>query len=235
MIEKKSIIAIVPARGGSKGLPMKNIIPIQGKPLIEYTLCEAQKSKYIDKITISTDSIQIADIAENLGFPVSFMRPRELATDFAPSEDVIMNAIEYHEESGDCFDILLLLQPTSPLRTVEHIDQAISLFLDFPQATSLISVAKVRQYPHWMKVLSPDGWLKSFLGGQKRNTRRQDLPDLYYPNGAIYLATVEHFKKHQSFNTGYMLPYVMGEKYSFDIDGEIDAKIVEMIMRNNIQ
>ena len=228
MIEKKSIIAIVPARGGSKGLSMKNIIPIQGKPLIEYTLCEAQKSKYIDKITISTDSIQIADIAANLGFPVSFMRPAELATDFASSEDVIMNAIEYHEESGDYFDILLLLQPTSPLRTVEDIDGAVNKCIEL-NAPACVSVCEADQSPYWMYT-QENSRLRPIID-EPLVKRRQELPRVYVLNGAVYVAQSEWLRTTRNFMTADTVAHTMPPNRSQDLDSERDFKELEMYFK----
>lgn len=230
MIKGAKILAIVLARGGSKGIPRKNIFPILGRPLIEYTIKEAKKSNFIDKIIVSTDDIEIAEIVKKYGIKVPFLRPKELAEDTTSSEDAILHAINWLESNGEDYDIVILLQPTSPLRRKDHIDRAIIEFLNDENANSLISVTNVRQYPHWMKMKTKNGYLKNFFNENNSNIRRQDIPELLYPNGAIYLADVNCFKNSKSFTSGKVLPFFMEEKDSFDIDDYLDIKIIEMIM-----
>lgn len=231
-IEGSKILALITARGGSKGIPNKNIINLEGKPLIGYTIEAAQKSSYISRIVVTTDDPKIAKESQLLGADVPFLRPAEFALDTSPSEDAILHAINWLEDSENCFyDTFVLLQPTSPLRTVYHIDEAIEEYYKSLDAVSLISVTPVKQHPAWMKVLSEDGSLKNYLGDQKRNTRRQDLPELYFPNGAIYLSDVSAFKETHSFVAGKTIPYFMDEVESLDIDTRSDLTIVSAIMR----
>lgn len=231
MKKGKRILAIVLARGGSKGIPRKNIYPVLGRPLIEYTISEAKKSNYIDKIIVSTDDIEIAEIVEKYGIKVPFLRPKELAEDTTSSEDAILHAINWLESNGEEYDIVILLQPTSPLRRKDHIDRAIIEFLNDEKANSLISVTNVKQFPHWMKIITEDGYLKNYFNDSPTNKRRQDIQELVYPNGAIYITRVNEFRTIKSFSYGKVRSFYMDEIDSFDIDNKIDLEIIEMILK----
>lgn len=233
MYKNERIIAIIPARGGSKGIKKKNIYPLLGKPLIEYTIKEAQKSIYLDEILISTDDKEIARIAQKAGGRVPFLRPPKISGDNATSEDVILHSLKWCKDNNHYYDYFVLLEPTSPLRKVKHIDYAIKELLMNKKANTLISVTKVRQHPYQMKIINKFGFLDSYSRAYKGNIRRQDLPGVYIPNGAIYISQISTFNKKISFYGGQTIPYIMKEEDNWDINTYYDIKIVESILKEN--
>jgi CMP-N-acetylneuraminic acid synthetase len=229
----KKILAIIPARGGSKGLPRKNIKPLLGKPLIAWTVEQAKNSKYIDKVVVSTDDEEIAEISKKYGAEVPFLRPKELARDDSPTIDAIIHAINWFEERGEFFDILILLQPTSPLRTTEDIDNAIELFLNNKDALSLISVKENEHPPFWSLEIE-NKFLKPLFGEEYFKKRRQELPKSYMPNGAIFISYVDILKKYKTFYTPKTIAYIMPPERSIDIDNEFDFLLAEFILKNKM-
>ncbi|CAG0943299.1 CMP-N,N'-diacetyllegionaminic acid synthase [Candidatus Brocadiaceae bacterium] len=230
------VLALITARGGSKGIPGKNIIPIAGRPLLSYAITAALDSRRVDSVVVSTDSLEIARIAVEWGAQVPFLRPKEISGDSASSEDAILHALDWLEaNSGQQFDILILLQPTSPIRTSDDITNALNTFLADPEATSLISVSPSRHHPKLMKVIDESGILRGYEGDIERNFRRQELRDVYCQNGAIYIAEVDHFRNSHSFTTGRVIPYIMSVVSSFEIDEPDDIPIVEaLLLHKNI-
>src|SRR3989339_1726633 len=161
MYKKKNIIAIIPARAGSKGLPGKNIRLLLGKPLISWTIEHALSSKYIDKVIVSTDDRKIAEISRKCGAAVPFIRPAKLATDKAKGIDVILHAVRWFEKKRNKFDLIMLLQPTSPLRTAGDIEAAIELLFE-KKAGAVVSVCETEHHPLWSNILPKDGNMKNF-------------------------------------------------------------------------
>ena len=232
MINGKTVLAIIPARGGSKGIPRKNIRLLSGKPLITWTIDEAKKSKYIDKTIVSTDSQEIANIAIKYGVEIPFIRPTELAKDETPSSDVIINTLQWFERNqNQKFDLLILLQPTSPLRNSYQIDAALKDFISNPSNKCLVSVKEVEESPYWMKIIDTDHYLKNFTLKQNNFTRRQDLPKVYILNGAIYIMRTADFMNYKSFNVDNTIPFLMDKKTSIDIDSEEDFVLAEVIVK----
>ena len=232
MINGKSVLAIIPARGGSKGIPRKNIKPLAGKPLIVWTIEEAKKSKYIDRIIVSTDLQEIASISAKYGAEVPFIRPEELADDETPSSDVIVHAIKWLGiNQNQKFDILILLQPTSPLRNATQIDVAFENFISNPSNKCLVSVKEVEESPYWMKIINDDHYLKNFTLKQDNFTRRQDLPKIYILNGAIYIMRTVDFMSCESFDVDNTVPLLMDKKTSIDIDTEDDFVLAEISVK----
>ena len=227
MINNKKILAIITARAGSKRLPNKNILDLAGKPLIAWTIDEAKKSKYIDKLIVSTDSEKIAEISKKYGTEVPFMRPKELADDNATSIDVIKHAIEFLGK--DKFDYILLLQPTSPLRTIDEIDNAIEMLDDNTKA--VVSVCETEHSPLWSNTLPEDLSMKNFIRSEVKNKRSQDLPKYYRLNGAIYIAETKYFYKNNGFLGDKTKAYIMPQQSSIDIDSEIDFKLCEILIK----
>lgn len=226
------ILAIIPARSGSKGIKNKNIVDVNGKPLIYYSIKEALKSNYISDVIVSTDSEEIAKIAKNLGAEVPFMRPSFLATDMSRIIDTIIYTIEKLKEIGQEYDYIVLLQPTQPLRRSWHIDEAIELIIN-KKETSLVSVSKVKEHPILIRKIDDNGYVKNLLN-EGSTKRRQDFEDFYKVNGAIYINKIdENLIKDTSFNDN-KLAYIMDEKYDLDIDEPNDLYIAE-IMLNNIE
>lgn len=214
MINGRRVLAIVPARGGSKGLPSKNTRMCAGKPLIHWTLEAAKKSKYIDRTIVSTDSTEIIDVARSIGADVPFTRPAELARDDSTMSDVVLHAVDWAKPHG--FDVLLLLQTTSPLRNSNHIDAALEQFENTaePDAT-LVSVMPAPPKSAWL-LRSSGEYIDFAISHEKAPKSRQELPQLYYPNGAIYVARVSGFTG--AFFTDHTRAFVMSPDDSIDID-----------------
>jgi CMP-N-acetylneuraminic acid synthetase len=224
---KENVIAVIPARGGSKGLLRKNIRQLNGKPLICYAIDEAMKSKFIDRIIVTTDDSEIAEISKKAGAEV-IIRPLALAQDESPVIDAIFHALE--NMNGGKPDIIVLLQATSPLREVKDIDDAIQLFRSEP-CDSLMSVCQAEHSPYWYFNIK-NGLLAPLFDERFLNIHRQELPPAYRPNGAIYIISPETLRKHKSFYCNRTLAYVMKAKSSIDIDEEIDFQIAEQLMKH---
>lgn len=221
MINGQSVLAIVPARGGSKGIPYKNICQLKGKPLIAWTIEEAHKSAYIDRLILSSDDQKIIEVAREYRCEVPFVRPKELARDDTPGTDPVTHAIQALERK---YDIVVLLQPTSPLRTVTDIDGCIE-FYSQKQANVCVSVCESHKPPFWMFFLDDRGIMRSILSGGERITRRQDFPKSYVINGAVYVASIPWFLEYKRFLTDETIAYVMKQENSIDIDSDIDFEI----------
>ncbi|MEO5917115.1 MAG: acylneuraminate cytidylyltransferase family protein [Luteolibacter sp.] len=224
MINNLKVLAIIPARGGSKGLPDKNIVQLNGLPLIAYSILAAQKSRYVDLCLVSSDSPRILDVAQAYHSAV-IRRPDELASDTASSESVVRHAISIY---GD-FELILLLQPTSPLRTARDIDSCIES-LASSDATALISVYEPRHTPFKCFKLGEDGFVTGLVDNRTPFMRRQDLPMALMPNGAIYLIHQKNFLSTGSLITDKTIPYVMSIEASEDIDSPDDLKRVSLLL-----
>lgn len=215
MYNDKKILALIPARGGSKGIKNKNIIDLCGKPLISYTIDSAKGSKYIDEIIVSTDSEEIAEISRQYGACVPFLRPKELATDTSSTLDVVIHAIDFLAKKRDMFHTLVLLQPTEPLRTSEDIDGAIEKhFLGGER--SLVSVSEVDDNPILIRTLNQDDLLVPLIN-LNSTCRRQDMPVYYRVNGCVYINKISEINQTTSFNDNE-LAYIMQREHSVDID-----------------
>jgi len=225
MIDGRTVLAVIAARGGSKGLPRKNILPLAGKPLIAWSIECASQSKYIDRCIISTDDQEIANVAKEWGGDVPFLRPAELARDDTPGILPVMHAVE----NIGGYDLVVLLQPTSPLRTPSDIDGCLKTMTD-ANAPACVSVTPAEQSPFWMYMITEKGTLKPVLDGADRDVPRQRLPDVYVLNGAVYAAEIEWLKETRSFLTGETVAYVMPRERSVDIDTLDDFRMAEMMM-----
>lgn len=226
------VLAIIPARGGSKGLPGKNIKPLCGKPLIGWTIEQAKASKYIDEIFVSTDSQEIADVAESFGVKVPELRPAELASDTATSASFVIYTIEKLKAQGKEFDYIILLEPTSPLRMVEDIDSSIITLHNTPDADSIVGVCKAEcAHPAFMVKVNSDGLLLPFQDSMKA-LRRQDIGDVYFFEGTVYVTRTNAFLDRKSFYHEKTLPYIVPKGRAFEIDDAEDFYIVESLMNN---
>ncbi len=222
-------IAIVPARAGSKSVKRKNIKHLFGRPLIYWTIQAAQQSKFVREIFVSSDSSEILEISADLG-AIPIKRPKELAEDTTLTSPVIKHAIEWIESSSEIeFDNLVVLQPTSPLRTAKHIDDAVEILRLHDGSKAVISVAKVDNAPFKYLTIQ-NGFIQGLVSDALPFERRQDLPPLFAANGAIYLVDKQSFKENGSLLPNYTLPFIMEPKDSFDIDTEKDFELVEKIM-----
>lgn len=225
MSNHKKILAIITARGGSKGVPGKNIREVGGLPLLAWTILAANQSVYIDRLILSSDDPLIIDVAKQFGCDVPFVRPAYLAEDTSTSADVVLHAINALEEK---YDLVVLLQPTSPLRTVGDIDNTIKLVQE-GDALSAISVSRVEKPPEWMFEISCEGTLNPLMDNSVVPTRRQDAAELVMPNGAVYVVKVDEFIKNKQFITKNTRPYIMSEQRSIDIDTSDDLLYLEWL------
>lgn len=222
-------LALIPARGGSKGIPRKNVLPIAGKPLIAWTIEAARSVRGVDAVVVSTDDPEIAEVARHAGADVPFMRPVELAADDTPGIAPVLHALEALPQ----YDSLILLQPTSPLRRREDIEGALAL-AEERQRASVVSVCEVGDHPAWMYRLGADDTLDPIFPTPDV-TRRQDLSPVYILNGAIYFAHASWLRARQSFIGPDTLGYTMTEEDSVDIDGPLDWRLAELLLTERIR
>ena len=221
----KTFLAIIPARGGSKRLPRKNILDLCGKPLISWSIEAALKSKYISKVVVSSDDEEILNISSNFGADI-IKRPYELANDTATTFDAIKHTINNLEK----YDYIVLLQPTSPLRNENQIDEAIEL-LEEKQADAIVSVCEMDHSPLWSNTLPKDGNMNNFLRDEVLNKRSQDLEKYYRVNGAVYICKTDKLLENKSFFLkDNIFAYIMDKKNSIDIDEEIDFEIAKVLI-----
>lgn len=225
---KPKILAVIPARGSSKGVPRKNIRDLAGKPLIAWTIEEAKKSKYIDRVILSSEDMEIIEVAKQYGCDVPFVRPIELAQDETPGIEPVLHAVE------QCpgYDYVVLLQPTSPLRTVEDIDGCIAYTLE-KQAHFCVSVTEPEKSPYWMYTLN-DGAMEQLIPQKQTVMRRQDLPKVYALNGAVYVGRTESILIEKTFLTNKTKGYVMPTINSLDIDTNLDLQICSILLKERV-
>ena len=230
MISNKKILALLPARGGSKGCPGKNSRILLDKPLVAWTVEAASRSKYIDRLIVSTDSEEIAAAARQYGADVPFLRPREHATDQATMAGVINHAMRFVESREGAYDYLALLQPTSPLRTAVHLDKALELAIK-RRADSVVSITETEHTPLLSNTLPPDGRMNKFIPRKYRNKNRQELPRYYRLNGAIFIAAWPYWVKHEDWFGKKSYAYIMDRASSVDIDTAEDFFLAECLLK----
>lgn len=225
------ILALIPARGGSKRLPRKNVLDLRGKPLIAWTIEAALHCSAIDEVCVSTDDPEILDVSRKYGAKVPFVRPAGLAADTATSVQVAEHALAYYEcVKRIPYDILIFLQPTSPLRTAGDIEGALALYFE-KNARNVVSVCETDHSPLWCNTLPPNGSLKGFLRPDLKKVRSQDLPTYYRVNGSIYIIDTGEFRREKEFFLeGDAYAYVMPKERSIDIDNSMDLLIAETLM-----
>ncbi len=221
-------IAIIPARSGSKGLPDKNIMQLNGKPLLVYSIEAALSSGCFDTVMVSTDSEEYADIARNGGAEVPFLRSAATSSDTASSADVILEVLDRYETQGRTFDTFCLLQPTSPLRTDADIVESYRIMSD-KSAYSVVSVTELEHPLSWCGQLGEDNSLDGFLE-RAENVQRQAQKAFFRPNGAMYIAEVKGYRKDQYFYSTGSYAYIMPRERSVDIDTEYDFRLAEFLM-----
>lgn len=220
-------IAVIPARGDSKELPNKNIFPIAGKPLLAWTIETALQSQFFTRVIVSTDDAKIAEVARKWGGECPFQRPAELARDETSGIEVILHTLNWLAEHEDYEpDFVMVLQPTSPLRTIGDIHAAFDLMIKY-DADAVVSVRPVKDHPYLMKKVADDGCLTDFLKLDHRPQRRQDLPSVFILNGAIYLVKRDIVLQQRTFYTKKTYAYVMPHERSVDIDTISDLKQAE--------
>ena len=225
MFNDRNVVVVVPARGGSKGIHKKNIVPLKGKPLIEYTLDIALKSSYVDEVIVSTDDLEIEAISKNNSVKV-VKRPEALSTDNSLTIDAIKHVVEQTDLMNDR-TILIVLQVTSPLRMLRHIEDSLKLFTS--EYTSVIGVCEAEHTPYKMYKIF-DNKLIDFISEDWRDAPRQTIPKVYRENGSIYVTDVHQILNHNSLRGNRPRPYIMGHSYSIDIDTKLDLKFAELML-----
>ncbi len=227
----KNILAIIPARGGSKGLPGKNIIDLCGEPLINWTIQAAKGSKYISEIYVSTDDLKIKDVVEKSGIKINHLRSKRLSQDDTLSIDVVLDILTFPQFSN--IEYVCMLQPTSPLRNSRHIDEAFDKFFKL-NALCCVSVCENEFSPFWSFEIN-DNKIKSLFPSKSIPLRRQDLPTTYSLNGAIYIAKVDWIINNKSFLSDQTFAYVMQKNESIDIDDLEDLGKAAMLIKSSIR
>jgi CMP-N,N'-diacetyllegionaminic acid synthase len=232
MDRQAGVLAVIPARGGSKSVPRKNLAPVAGQPLIAWTIGAALGCEHVSRTVVSTDDSEIAAVAREYGAEVPFLRPAELSQDDTPGIAPIQHAAAWlHEQEGYRPKWVVCLQPTSPLRTVADIRAALELAWN-RGADSVVSVSPVEHHPYWMKQIDAAGRLSNWTGPDCPVTRRQDLPPLHALNGAIYLVRREVLMDKGTFYTEQTLAYIMPPERSLDVDTLWDLKLADLVLRN---
>jgi len=235
MINKKKILTIIPARKGSKGLPLKNIKDLCGRPLLGWPIQAALKSRYVDRVIVSTDDQAIADVAVSQGAEAPFLRPGQLASDTATSISVMEHAIDFFHGKGEMFDYLVLLEPTSPLTDEIDIDRALEK-LDSQRniADSIVGISKVEAaHPVFDVKISDSRLIEPYMNGNfAESIRRQDLADIYFFDGSLYISGVTELIQKKTFYHERTLAFITPKWKSFEIDDLVDFICVEAIMKN---
>lgn len=226
------VLGLIPARGGSKGVPRKNIKLLDGKPLIQYTIEAAKESKLLTNIVVSSDDDEILEVASKLNIEIPFVRPKELSDDRSSSIDVVIHSIEELEKQNRFYDAVCLLQPTSPFREKGFVDLAIQKFIN-KNTDSLISVLKVpHEYnPHWTFEQDKNGNLKISTGEKEIIKRRQDLPNAYFRDGSIYLTKVDVIKNQKSFYGKSITFIESNPDFYCNIDTLKDWEVAENLLK----
>lgn len=229
MYKGKRILATINARGGSKGLPGKNIRDLGGLPLIAWSIREARRSACIDRLIVSSDDEGILAVARSHGAETPFVRPPELARDDTPGVDPVLHAVDALG-GPQAYDYIVLLQPTSPLRVVEDIDGCIAACLDAGHPC-MLTVTEADKSPYYMFNMDPNGLLSPVIAQERFHTRRQDLPRVVVPNGAVYVADCAWLARTRSYLTPETRGYEMPRERSQDVDNLLDFDICELLLR----
>lgn len=225
------ILVIIPARGGSKGIPRKNIKPLNGKPLIYYTIDCARAICDDANICVSTDDDEIIKVVEDYGLKVSFKRPSELATDTAGTYEVLLHALNFYEQQGMHYDVVVLLQNTSPFRTAEHMKDALKLYSS--DIDMVVSVKECPANPYYCVFEEDANGYLHVCKGDGNIFRRQDAPKVYEYNGAIYIMNAETLKTTHMHKMQKRVKYIMDDASSFDLDTTWDWQMAEMMAKKN--
>ncbi|MFX0091012.1 MAG: cytidylyltransferase domain-containing protein [Candidatus Hodarchaeota archaeon] len=227
------ILGVITARGGSKSIPKKNIVPLLGKPLIAYTIVPALKSKYLTKVLVSSDDPEIIEVSKRYGAEVPFIRPAELATDTALSIDVVIHATALMEEQDNIkYDYIFILQPTTPLRTTADIDGAIEKIID-TGADSVIGVVEVQgRHPARMVKIKDDRLVSYTEEEPPEGMPRQQLPRVYSRSGSVYVTKRDLIMNQRTFKGKYSRPWIIPNERDVDIDEAIDLAVAEVLMRD---
>ena len=230
ILNKMKTLVIIPARGGSKGIPGKNIKPLHGKPLIYYTIDAARCIVDDSHICVSTEDDHIIEVVEDYGLKVPFKRPANLATDTAGTYEVLLHALRHYEEKGENFDAVVLLQATSPFRTGKHVKEALSLYSD--DIDMVVSVKETDSNPYYICFEEDRQGMLHVSKGDGHYTRRQDCPPVYEYNGAIYVINPESLKRMPLSEFSKRKKYLMDKVHSLDLDTMLDWQIAELMFND---
>lgn len=230
MIEGKTVLAIITARGGSKGVKDKNIRPLAGKPLITWTIDAARASRSVDRVVVTTDSDAIAQVARDAGADVPFLRPAEYAGDLSKQEDAFLHAMRWVETNDKRYDFVMLLAPTNPLRDAAEIDAVSAALVANPHARAIFTVIPASHHPFFMNTLPADGSLKGFVPEEHKLKNRQELPAYYALSASVCILEWDHFVEHQSFLTPETYAFVTTEENGHDINSPLDFAVAEALM-----
>jgi len=234
MIKNKKTLALIPARGGSKRLPGKNILDLAGYPVIAWTIKAALSVMQIDRVVVSTDNDEIMAVSKYYGADLPFIRPKEIANDKATSFSVVLHALDKLKELGDNYEYVILLQPTSPLRTTQHIEESIRKLIKM-QCDAVVSIVECDHSPLWSNTISHDLDMSNFISEDVKNKRSQDLDKYYRVNGAIYLCKVERLLEEKTFFLkDKIYGYIMERESSVDIDTLFDLNLAKLLMKGTI-
>ena len=227
------ILGLIPARGGSKGVYKKNIRIVNGKPLIAYSIEIARGSKYIDMVAVSTDDREIADVSRRYG-AIVIPRPKKFSRDKSPTIEVIFHVINWLEKRNEHFDVLVLIEPTSPLRKKNDIDDAIKLFIKkYDKADSLVSLGEIHLENPYLAKKVEQGYVKPLIKNNKSFSQRQQLPKVYFPYGVIYLSKIEALRKYRSFYQERTIPYFIERWQNYEVDDFYDYLCVDRIEKHS--
>jgi CMP-N-acetylneuraminic acid synthetase len=227
----EKVLGIIPARAGSKGIPGKNIKPIAGLPLITWTIRQALAAKMLEKAIVSTDDEEIAQIAREAGAEVPFLRPAEFAQDHSPTSDVVIHALDYFSQHGMEYEMVAILEPTSPLRKPSDIDRGITLLKQRRDAFSLVSVGEVHtENPLIVKKIEK-GFVEPYPLGTKTIYQRQQADAAFFPYGVLYLSRSDKFRELKTFYTDRTLPMLIERWQNYEVDDEVDFAIVSTLIQ----
>ena len=225
------VLAVILARGGSKGIPGKNIKPFCDQPLISWTINQAYQAQVFERIVVSSDSTEIIDASLKYGAEAPFIRPKNLAQDDSPSVEAIFHCLDFYKKNGESFDAVCLLQPTSPLRTPSQLKDIINSFIERKETyDSLITVGKVRESVEIFKRLEKDD-LKPYFGNEHSQIRRQDSNQAYFPYGGVYISKVSSIREEKTFYSNRCTYYKIDDNQCFDIDETLDFEINEYLFK----
>lgn len=230
MIGPHFVLAVVPARGGSKGLPRKNVLPFAGKPLIGWSIEQAKASALVDSVTVSTDDDEIASVARHFGAEVPFIRPPELATDAASSIDVLLHTVDAMDKKGVHAGIVVLVEPTSPLRETIDLDGALRKLVGTPDAESIVGVAAVEAMHPAFLIRERDGFLEPYLGKPATGVQRQQLERLLYLEGSVYAAYTESLRRRRTFYHERAIGWPVSRYKALEVDEMCDLIVGEALM-----
>lgn len=226
------VLYVIPARGGSKGIPYKNIKSLHGKPLIGYSIDIAREFTADENICVSTDDERIAETVKEYGLNLPFMRPDRLSTDNAGTYEVLLHALEHYERFGVNYDVIVLLQPTSPFRLHKHLQEATALF--DRETDMVVSVKEATANPYYNCFEEDSNGYLRISKGEGRFTRRQDIPRVWEYNGSIYVISVNSLKEKNISDFLRVKKYIMDAPYSVDIDNMFDWKIAELMLKEKM-